>query len=63
MTEKLDDLEAVRKITEILSNFSKEETERIIRWSLEKLGIDHHPKVDQRNVHIPSTKKKYKRIL
>lgn len=36
----MDDLEAVRSIVEILENFDdKEVRERIVRWSLEKLGI------------------------
>lgn len=40
MTNKpIDDLEAIRQITEILANFSSEEQERIIRWSREKLGL------------------------
>jgi hypothetical protein len=43
MSEKYDDLEAVRRITEILSNFSENEIERIIRWSLEKIGITTKP--------------------
>ncbi|MDX9893371.1 MAG: hypothetical protein RB292_03060 [Patescibacteria group bacterium] len=35
-----DDLEAVRLIAETLENFSDQERERIIRWSLEKLGTE-----------------------
>lgn len=37
----MDDLEAVRSIAEILGNFEdKEVQERIIRWTLEKTGLE-----------------------
>lgn len=39
MANKPDDLEAVRKLTEVLSPFEVEEQERIIRWAREKLGL------------------------
>ncbi|MGE3152062.1 MAG: hypothetical protein AB7G48_11205 [Nitrospiraceae bacterium] len=39
MTEKPDDLEAVRKLVEVLSPFDAGEQERIIRWACEKLGL------------------------
>ncbi len=40
MAEKaLDDLEAVRIIVEALKNFKPEEQQRIIRWSIEKIGL------------------------
>ena len=35
----MDDLEAVRKIIEVLGEFESEEQQRIVRWSLEKLGL------------------------
>lgn len=39
MSKTIDDLEAVRQITEILKPFEAKEVERILRWSLEKLDI------------------------
>jgi hypothetical protein len=40
MTEKaLDDLDAVRTITETLKNFKSEEQLRILRWVVEKTGL------------------------
>ena len=39
MAEKLDDLEAVRKLVEVLSPFDAKEQERILRWTREKLGM------------------------
>jgi hypothetical protein len=39
MTKPTDDLEAVRVIAEALQGFPKEEQERIIRWSREKVGL------------------------
>lgn len=39
MNKKADDLEAVRTIVSTLEPFDKEEKERIIRWSKEKLGL------------------------
>ncbi len=39
MAEKPDDLEAVRKLVEVLSPFDTGEQERIIRWTREKLGL------------------------
>lgn len=40
MTDKpLDDLDAVRTITEALKNFKQEEQERILRWAIEKIGL------------------------
>ncbi len=38
MTKPIDDLEAVRLITEALQGFDPNEQERIIRWAQEKLG-------------------------
>jgi hypothetical protein len=37
--DKPDDLEAVRKLAEVLSPFAAEDQERIIRWVREKLGL------------------------
>lgn len=37
--KKMDDLDAVRLISETLSNFKSEEQQRIIRWVQEKLNI------------------------
>ncbi len=39
MAEKPDDLEAVKKLIEVLSPFDAEDQERIIRWAREKLGL------------------------
>jgi hypothetical protein len=39
MTKATDDLEAVRVIAEALQGFPKDEQERIIRWSREKVGL------------------------
>lgn len=39
MTEKPDDLEAVRKLVEVLSVFDAGDQERIIRWAREKVGL------------------------
>lgn len=39
MTKPLDDLEAVRKITEALVGFEPAEQERIVRWAREKAGL------------------------
>ena len=40
MTDKaLDDLDAVRAISETLKNFKSEEQQRILRWAVEKLGL------------------------
>lgn len=39
MADKLDDLDAVRKLAEVLSPFDAENQERIIRWAREKLGL------------------------
>ena len=39
MTEKTDDFEAVRKVVAALEGFKKEDIERILRWSREKLGL------------------------
>lgn len=39
MTEKPDDLEAIRTIIKTLQDFEQEDQERIIRWSREKLGL------------------------
>lgn len=39
---KVDDLEAVRKIIEVLGEFETEEQQRIVRWSLEKLELTLH---------------------
>lgn len=38
-TKTLDDLEAVRAIVTALSGFTRDEQERIMRWSREKLGL------------------------
>jgi hypothetical protein len=35
----MDDLEAVRKVIEVLNEFETEDQQRIVRWSLEKLGL------------------------
>lgn len=42
MAEKPDDLEAVRKLVEVLSAFDASEQERVIRWAREKLGLPVH---------------------
>jgi hypothetical protein len=42
VAEKPDDLEAVRKLVEVLSAFDAGEQERIIRWAREKLGLPVH---------------------
>lgn len=39
MSQKADDLEAVRTIAEALKPFTKEEQERILRWAREKVGL------------------------
>jgi len=39
MTKPNDDLEAVRIIAEALQGFPKDEQERILRWSREKVGL------------------------
>jgi hypothetical protein len=39
VTDKPDDLEAVRNLVEVLSAFAAEDQERIIRWAREKLGL------------------------
>ena len=39
MADKTDDLEAVRKLVEVLSAFDAEDQERIIRWAREKQGL------------------------
>jgi len=39
VADKPDDLEAVRKLTEVLSAFGTGDQERIIRWAREKLGL------------------------
>ena len=39
MTDKSDDLEAVRKIVASLESFDTADRERIIRWAREKLGL------------------------
>ena len=39
MTDKGDDLEAVRKMVELLAPFEVPDRERIIRWAREKLGM------------------------
>ena len=39
MEKMKDDLEAVRKLVETLEPFSNEERERIVRWAIEKLGM------------------------
>lgn len=39
MTEKYDDLEAVRSVVEALKGFEPKDQERIIRWSRERLGL------------------------
>jgi hypothetical protein len=40
MPQKIDDLEAVRTIVATLETFPKEEQERILRWTREKLGLE-----------------------
>jgi hypothetical protein len=39
VTDKADDLEAVRKMVELLAAFEVPDRERIIRWAREKLGM------------------------
>jgi hypothetical protein len=39
VADKTDDLDAVRKLTEVLSTFGAGDQERIIRWAREKLGL------------------------
>jgi hypothetical protein len=39
LKDQLDDLEAVRKLVEILEPFDSVARERILRWSCEKLGM------------------------
>lgn len=39
MSEKLDDLEAVRTLVNALQGFEASDQERIIRWAREKLGL------------------------
>jgi hypothetical protein len=39
VAKDLDDLQAVRELVQLLEPFSKEDRERIIRWSREKLGM------------------------
>jgi hypothetical protein len=47
MSDKLDDLEAVRTIVTTLGKFERADQERILRWTREKLGLgvegDFHP--------------------
>ena len=40
MKDRLDDLEAVRQIAEILDKFDPKDRERIVRWVREKLGME-----------------------
>lgn len=44
MTDKADDLEAVRKVTQVLSEFAAADQERIIRWTREKIGLPAQPR-------------------
>ncbi|MBS1792104.1 MAG: hypothetical protein JST85_30640 [Acidobacteria bacterium] len=39
MSDKLDDLDAVRTIVDTLSKFDSDTQERILRWTREKLGL------------------------
>ena len=39
MADKPDDLDAVRKLVEVLSAFDAGDQERIVRWAREKLGL------------------------
>lgn len=39
MADKLDDLDAVRRVVETLSSFEKVDQTRILRWACEKLGL------------------------
>jgi hypothetical protein len=39
VTQEPDDLEAVRKLVEVLSPFKAGDQERVIRWAREKLGL------------------------
>jgi hypothetical protein len=43
MSEQPDDLEAVRTLVTTLEKFKNDEQERIIRWAMEKLGLEKHP--------------------
>ncbi len=43
MSEKQDDLEAVRVVTAALEPFNTEDRHRIIRWASEKLGLTKPP--------------------
>lgn len=47
MTEKLDDLEAVRKLVEVLSAFDAADQERVIRWAREKLHLPPQSQVHE----------------
>jgi hypothetical protein len=48
VTEKPDDLEAVRKLVDVLSSFGAADQERIIRWAREKLGLPSQGQVPAR---------------
>jgi len=37
---ELDDLECIREISKLLESFSGEERSRIIRWTIEREGIN-----------------------
>lgn len=41
MADKLDDLDAVRRVVETLSPFEKGDQARILRWACEKLGLSN----------------------
>jgi len=49
MAENKDDLEAVRTIVKTLEGFEVKERERIIRWSMEKVGLQlaKQPPIEQ----------------
>lgn len=52
--DALDDLEAVRKITEALKPFDANVQERIIRWAKEKLGLPSQAHVQERQETTPT---------
>lgn len=55
MSEKIDDLEAVRVLVDTLGNFDAKDQERIIRWAREKLGLHTLPPPDQTHHQAGST--------
>lgn len=51
-TTKTDDLDAVRKIVEALTEFKPEDQQRILRWVREKVGLPAHA---PESLHSPTT--------